>query len=382
MILQFEAEKLYSAVLDLQKDRFSGVAYIKSTGTPKDYQDSNILAFRNGEITYGGTHLPHPEELLNELGQNLKLKIMDEALEVVKRKVENPDSVREYVKFLVRFNLFKWQDIEKFCCNNVVRIFEKLSPYAGSLELETSAKFDLCYGSDGHGLAWDRLMQDITLRQQEWDALSPTIPSMHAIPRRPKQLEDNGVDLQIKQHLQEWVNGQKSVLIIATQIGADPLKLAQTYFHWSKQGLITFNDEITVSNSKDANTPKQNLPNILSVDDSPIVQTMIKRAIDDRYNVLLADNAVKALNLLNTNEIELLLLDVTMPDIDGLELCRTIRSISKFRDLPVIMLTAKDGMFNKLKGQMAGSTHYLTKPIEREKLLEVLEKYIPTQVTS
>ncbi|MEO1182119.1 MAG: response regulator, partial [Cyanobacteria bacterium J06636_28] len=76
------------------------------------------------------------------------------------------------------------------------------------------------------------------------------------------------------------------------------------------------------------------------------------------------------------------LLDVTMPDIDGLELCRTIRGIGRFRDLPIIMLTAKDGVFNKIRGQIVGSTHYLTKPVERSKLLEILDKYVPSKVMS
>ena len=85
---------------------------------------------------------------------------------------------------------------------------------------------------------------------------------------------------------------------------------------------------------------------------------------------------VEALNILNTRKVELLLLDVTMPEIDGLELCRTIRSIGKFKDVPVIMLTAKDGLIDKVKGQFAGATHYMAKPVDREKLLPILEKYI------
>jgi twitching motility two-component system response regulator PilG len=113
------------------------------------------------------------------------------------------------------------------------------------------------------------------------------------------------------------------------------------------------------------------------VDDSKIVQTMITRAISDVYDVWLANNAIDALNILQQQNVALLLLDVTMPDIDGLELCRTIRAMSQFKELPIIMLTAKDGIIDKFKGQFAGSTQYLTKPVDREKLLPVLEKYIP-----
>ena len=66
-----------------------------------------------------------------------------------------------------------------------------------------------------------------------------------------------------------------------------------------------------------------------------------------------------------------------MPDIDGLELCRTVRGIGRFQNLPIIMLTAKDGVFNKIRGQIVGSTHYLTKPIDWKKLMAILNKYVP-----
>jgi DNA-binding response OmpR family regulator len=89
---------------------------------------------------------------------------------------------------------------------------------------------------------------------------------------------------------------------------------------------------------------------------------------------LLINNAVDALKVISTNPISLLLLDVTMPEIDGLEFCRTVRSIPKFKNLPIIMLTARDKLSDKLRGQIAGATHYLTKPIEPNQLLEIVNK--------
>jgi twitching motility two-component system response regulator PilG len=67
-----------------------------------------------------------------------------------------------------------------------------------------------------------------------------------------------------------------------------------------------------------------------------------------------------------------------MPEIDGLEFCRTVRSIGKFKNLPIIMLTARDKLSDKLRGQIAGATHYLTKPIEPHQLLEIIDKCVET----
>ncbi len=65
-----------------------------------------------------------------------------------------------------------------------------------------------------------------------------------------------------------------------------------------------------------------------------------------------------------------------MPDIDGLEMCRTLRSIPKFRNLPIIMLTARDGLIDKLKGQVVGTNRYLTKPFDAQKLLAVINEFV------
>ncbi|MBD2669777.1 response regulator [Arthrospira platensis FACHB-439] len=111
---------------------------------------------------------------------------------------------------------------------------------------------------------------------------------------------------------------------------------------------------------------------VLAVDDSTVMQGLVKQALSNTYNVLLADNAVDALSVIYHNKVSVLLLDVSMPGIDGLELCRTIRSIPQFQALPIIMLTARDGAFDKVQGRLAGATEYLTKPFDAEKLCEVI----------
>ena len=98
--------------------------------------------------------------------------------------------------------------------------------------------------------------------------------------------------------------------------------------------------------------------------------------MSERYELLLASNAVDALNIINKQSISLLLLDVTMPEIDGYELCKTIRNIGKFKTLPIVMLTAKDTMFDKVKGRFAGTDKYLTKPINSSELLAVVKEFI------
>jgi DNA-binding response OmpR family regulator len=121
---------------------------------------------------------------------------------------------------------------------------------------------------------------------------------------------------------------------------------------------------------------------IIAVDDSLVMQNLIKRALEDQYRVLVVDNAVDALSLIYQEPVSVLLLDVTMPGIDGLELCRTIRNLPQFQKLPVVMLTARDGSFDKVQGRLAGATEYITKPFNNEQLCQVVKKFAETQPTS
>jgi DNA-binding response OmpR family regulator len=115
---------------------------------------------------------------------------------------------------------------------------------------------------------------------------------------------------------------------------------------------------------------------ILAVDDSVVMQDLVKRALAHDYRVLVADNAVDALSMIYHEQVAILLLDVSMPGIDGLELCRTVRNIPQFQELPIVMLTARDGLFDKVQGRLAGATEYLTKPFDAAQLRQVVGNFI------
>jgi len=115
---------------------------------------------------------------------------------------------------------------------------------------------------------------------------------------------------------------------------------------------------------------------ILAVDDSQIMQGIVKQLLGQQYRVLVASNAIDALSIIYNEKVAVLLLDVSLPGIDGLELCRIVRSIPQFESLPIIMLTARDSSFDKVQGYLAGTTEYITKPFNREKLNQVISKLL------
>jgi CheY-like chemotaxis protein len=373
-VKEFKSHQLSYFLDTFRRQEFSGVINVQVESPWISGARRRLLTFHQGWMTYAGVEMPTAPEFVASLGHEFKVQVMESALKLANKKVQDPRLIREYLELFVRLNLFQWQDIEALMRTKIIGILEQLIPYSGTISEESDAALNLHYSAAQPGFSWANLQPIYAKRQQQWTALAPVIPTIEAVPH---VLDFSQADSSVVQHLNQWVDGQRSLADIATATEQDPLQLAHLYYKWAKERWLTCNEAELVDLKSSVVSER---PIILSVDDSPVVQTLIERAISDRYQVLLADNAVDALNILNSQKVALMLLDVTMPDIDGLDLCRVIRSIGKFRDLPIVMLTAKDGVFNKLKGQMAGSTHYLTKPATREKLLEVLEKYIPVEL--
>jgi CheY-like chemotaxis protein len=373
---KYQAGQLSNLLGDLQCEKASGSIYISTTIDPAQRPRSYVLVINNGEIVYGGLQVPeNNQEFARMIGIKFGYSWAQAAVRYTAQKLNNPSSFRELLERIVAIKVFKWEEIEAAIQDQVVQVLEKTLEQPGELRLESVVPFDLSYGENGHYLDWSKLWQDITTRQQEWAALRPLVASINAVPKLLPNSLQIVKEPKIQQHLQQWIDGKRSLLDIAEEIEEDSLKLAQSYRAWTISGWITLGEQIP---NKFVYEEAKHLPIILSVDDSLIVQTMIKRTLSERYQVLLASDAIEALKMINNNSISLLLLDVTMPDIDGLEFCKTVRSIEKFKHLPVIMITARDKFSDKLRGQIAGATHYLTKPVEPELLIETVDKYVET----
>ena len=398
----YQSNQLISILDSLIKDNTTGVLSIKTNVPFWQKQRSCILIMREGKLVYGDTRVPSNLELCSWLGERLKPGLIKAALSVAKEKIANSDSIVELLELLIKMKLFTWQEVEALINTEVVLILEKIFRYPGEIQWDADRldNFDLSYGQDRHGLNWADICQELKQRRQQWLKFATKIPSMDAIPVvTPEQFKqiDNS---QVKKHFKKSVNGTNTLIDIAEKMGKDPLSIAKSYFIWANKGwvniltipqnrptnqvqakasitdLSTQTKEKTLKNVPVSSSHNPNLPTVLSVDDSPIVQKTIERALDKHYNVLLASRATKALEILEKYSVDLMLLDLTMPDMDGLEFCRIVRQIPEFRELPIVMVTARDGLVNKMKGRIAGTSKYLTKPFSPDQLKEAVHQLI------
>ena len=116
---------------------------------------------------------------------------------------------------------------------------------------------------------------------------------------------------------------------------------------------------------------------VLAVDDSSTVRKVVNLTLErNGYRVMTAADGMEALALLNDHTPHLILLDITMPRMDGYQVCKVIKQNPYTKSIPVLMLSGNDGFFDKMKGKLAGATDYLTKPFKEEALLAALKKHV------
>ena len=91
--------------------------------------------------------------------------------------------------------------------------------------------------------------------------------------------------------------------------------------------------------------------------------------------VILAEDGFDALAKITDHQPDIVFVDIMMPRLDGYQTCSLIKHNKVFRSIPVIMLSSKDGLFDKARGRMVGSEEYLTKPFTKDQLLRVVDQF-------
>ena len=109
-------------------------------------------------------------------------------------------------------------------------------------------------------------------------------------------------------------------------------------------------------------------PLILLVDDNEEILEFLERILKNKYDILKAENGNNALQILDKEAVQLIVSDVMMPVMDGFELCKTIKSSLEYSHIPIILLTAKDGIQSKIEGLELGADAYIEKPFSKEHL--------------
>lgn len=115
---------------------------------------------------------------------------------------------------------------------------------------------------------------------------------------------------------------------------------------------------------------------VLVIDDSNTIRRSAEMFLRQAgYEVLLAEDGFDALAKISDHRPQVIFVDIMMPRLDGYQTCALIKQNPTFKSTPVIMLSSKDGVFDRARGRLAGSDHYLTKPFTKEGLVQTVSEF-------
>ena len=126
----------------------------------------------------------------------------------------------------------------------------------------------------------------------------------------------------------------------------------------------------------DAEGAVQAVTKVLVIDDSNTIRRSAEIFLKQGgYDVVLAEDGFDALSKVNDHAPHIIFCDILMPRLDGYQTCAIIKRNPRFARTPVIMLSSKDGVFDKARGRMVGSQEYLTKPFTKDQLLQAVQQF-------
>lgn len=118
---------------------------------------------------------------------------------------------------------------------------------------------------------------------------------------------------------------------------------------------------------------------ILTVDDSTSIRQMVGFTLKQAgYTVLEAEDGVKGLEVAKGNKVDLVITDLNMPNMNGMELIRSLRQEAAYKFTPILMLTTESDDSKKMEGKQSGATGWIVKPFNPDQLLKVISKVLPS----
>lgn len=231
--------------------------------------------------------------------------------------------------------------------------------------------------------------------EKEWrtwnnSGLKRFSPNLAPFLKQPAELKQV-VTENVYNNFVNLLNGKYTLRDLAVKMRQEVLQITCSLLPYIENGYVQLVEVadyalpgVEISN-KISNVQPQiaNSPLIACIDDSPQVCQMLESIItSNRMRFVKIPDAVQALPLLLEHKPDFIFLDLVMPVVNGYELCTQIRRISHFANTPVVILTGNDGLVDRMRAKLVGSTDFMSKPVVAEKVLTTLRKYLHSVLKS
>ncbi|NJL20382.1 MAG: response regulator [Leptolyngbyaceae cyanobacterium SM1_3_5] len=230
------------------------------------------------------------------------------------------------------------------------------------------------------------------LRWQSWQTIKLDRHSPHSAPmiRQAEPMKNHLPKLY--QNLSSRLNGQHTLYELATQMKRDVVEVGASLLPCVQLGwveLVRVNDFPVPVLRQDVRQEVLKPPSISTlkkaakiacVDDSALVRNMLQELLSSAgYEFTGISDPLRSIGILIAQKPDLIFLDLVMPNANGYEICQQLRKLSQFRQTPIVILTGNDGYANRLRSNFAGASDFLTKPLDAEAVLNVINKYLKTE---
>lgn len=242
--------------------------------------------------------------------------------------------------------------------------------------------------------AWQQAIHDWEVWQQA--GLVDYSPNLAPVIWNSEKLRER-TSLVIYKNLTAMIDGNQTLRDLAAKLKQNLLPLTQSLMPYVREGLLVlievgdFSCSIEPANKTDSKPipitpsiaavePQPTSPLIACIDDSKVDSLTMNQILTKAgYQCIGIQNPVQALPILLEHKPDLIFLDLVMPVANGYEICAQIRRISVFKNTPIIILTSNDGIVDRVRAKVVGSSGFLAKPINPDKVLATLQKYITPQ---
>ncbi|MGL5876417.1 MAG: response regulator, partial [Xenococcaceae cyanobacterium] len=212
-------------------------------------------------------------------------------------------------------------------------------------------------------------------------------PDLAPVIKQAEELEKR-TNEKVYQNLKQLLDGNQTLRDLAVRMKRDVVTVTRSLLPYIQMGLVQLVEIEDIP--PPVSTPvaeilsKSVIPQrtlVACIDDSPtICQQMEKIITGGGYQFVSESDGLRALAVLLSRKPDIIFLDLIMPNTNGYEICSQLRKLSFFRQTPIIILTGNDGIIDRVRAKMIGSTEFISKPVDPEIVLETIVKYVRQKV--
>jgi two-component system, chemotaxis family, response regulator PixG len=210
--------------------------------------------------------------------------------------------------------------------------------------------------------------------------------NMAPVIRRPKSLQQRVPELLFRT-MSAWLDGKRTLRDLAVSMKQNVFSLTRSLSPYIKEGIIDLVEVLDLSASvppqvppsaTTLNKPKRLL--VACVDDSPQVCEMMESILEGSgYQFVAFQDPLRAIVALLQAKPDMIFLDLVMPNTSGYEICSRLRKSAAFQNIPIVILTGNDGIIDRVRAKVVGSSDFMGKPIIAESVLAMAQKHLPAR---